>query len=78
VNAARRDKPEQMQDAAGAFDMSEALLQDRIGCERSVINCPVDAGHALQYDPAGTEVEMPNLAVALLPFGKSDCFLGCT
>ena len=72
VHAAVGDKPHHMQLFAVPLGVVHRLDERGIGEKVAVLDRLGDAGEFLIDDPAGTDIEVTDLAVAHLSFGKTD------
>jgi hypothetical protein len=68
VHTAAADQAQQMQRASARLDATACLDEGVVLEERSVLDGLRDADEVLHHDASGPQVEVPDLAVAHLPF----------
>ena len=72
VDTAVGQQTENMERAAGLFDMPHRVIQRKIIEKNLVLDGFGDAGKFLVDDASGADIEVPDFGVSHLPFGKSD------
>ncbi len=72
VDPAGSDEPHQVQTRAALGDRADRGQQCGILAEGASGDLGVDAGQVLEHRPAGSDVEVSDLAVAHLPVGQPD------
>src|SRR3984885_7270309 len=72
VHAAVGDETEQMQPTIAGASVLHGIEQDGVREELAVLDHQIDAGDVHVNDAACTDVQMADLAVAHLAFGKAN------
>src|SRR5438132_606334 len=72
VDAARSHQAQEVQPAAPLHRVARGGQQDRVGEEAAVVDGVADARQILHNGEAGTQVEVPDLAVAHLALWQAD------
>ncbi len=72
VNTFLLDQPHEMHRTLPAFRRAKSFEESVVGEKVSIGDRLVDPGKALIDDSSRTDIQVPDFAVALIPFGQTD------
>ena len=72
MHAAVTEQPDEMQPRSPLAGGRARRHQRRVRVEAAIFHCETDTDQVLHDDAPGAKIQVPDLAVAHLPFGESD------
>ena len=77
MHPAGRHQPHQMTHPARRFQLGDEPDQRRQSGNRAICNRPANARQILHHHPPGTDIEVPDLGIAHLPWWQPDINARC-